>query len=643
MALLRQFYTNFTAGEISPLLSSRVDSDAYRNGLKTLTNFRMKAQGGVTRRPGLQYLQTLTASAYQTEPYVYDEDEAYILLFSNGQLEIVDTSNPTVILQTLTSQKWTSAMIGQLKVAQSSDTMIVVHPDMQMQKITRTSATTFSVSDFDFDHNGNYHYEPFYKFVAGAVTLTPQNPNAGSQNFTASLAIFSPDWVGEHLQYIDDADKVVHIIITAYVSDTVVTGNLSDNISNTTARDTWKESVFSTRHGWARSVIFHDQRLVFGGSKDLPNHLFFSKVGEYFNFDAGIGLDDESIQVQIAENQVSEIKSLASFRHLAIFTSESELYVPTVDERPLTPSTITIKRQSSFGTGSVQPKEFDSAVLFITKSKGSIREFIFSDLSQAYESDAITVLAGHLVGTPVDLEVQREAEDQVESYLYAINETGDMPVFVSIRKEKLQGWGKYVTEGSFKNVVNVNRKVYVVCERVVDGVTQLRLELINNDYNLDSASKYTSGTATTSWTVSHLPNTQVEVKSGNYALGTYTTDASGNITVSSPVTEIEVGINYTPTMTTLPVEFQLQDGVSVGQKRRVVRVLLDLNESLNVQVQGTNILIRRVNAVFANQPDPITEKKEVYLLGWGREGNVTISQDQPLPLSINGVLVEVEV
>jgi hypothetical protein len=643
MALLRQFYTNFTAGEISPLLSSRVDSDAYRNGLKTLTNFRMKAQGGVTRRPGLQYLQTLTASAYQTEPYVYDEDEAYILLFSNGQLEIVDTSNPTVILQTLTSQKWTSAMIGQLKLAQSSDTMIVVHPDMEMQKITRISATTFSVSDFDFDHNGNYHYEPFYKFVAGAVTLTPQNPNAGSQNFTASSAIFSADWVGEHLQYIDDADKVVHIIITAYISDTVVTGNLSDNISNTTARDTWKESVFSTRHGWARSVIFHDQRLVFGGSRDLPNHLFFSKVGEYFNFDAGIGLDDESIQVQIAENQVSEIKSLASFRHLAIFTSESELYVPTVDERPLTPSTITIKRQSSFGTGSVQPKEFDSAVLFITKSKGSIREFIFSDLSQAYESDAITVLAGHLVGTPVDLEVQREAEDQVESYLYAINETGDMPVFVSIRKEKLQGWGKYVTEGAFKNVVNVNRKVYVVCERVVDGVTQLRLELINNDYNLDSASKYTSGTATTSWTVSHLPNTQVEVKSGNYALGTYITDASGNITVSSPVTEIEVGINYTPTMTTLPVEFQLQDGVSVGQKRRVVRVLLDLNESLNVQVQGTNILIRRVNAVFANQPDPITEKKEVYLLGWGREGNVTISQDQPLPLSINGVLVEVEV
>ncbi len=642
MALLRQFYTNFTAGEISPLLSSRVDSDAYRNGLKTLTNFRMKAQGGVTRRPGLQYLQTLTTSGYQTEPYVYDENEAYILMFSNAQVEIVDVSNPTNILQTLTSQKWTTAMIGQLKVAQSSDTMIVVHPDMEMQKIVRTSATTFTVSDFAFDSSSGFIHQPYYKFVAESITLTPQNANTNAQTITASSAIFDANWVGEEIEFIDSADTVHHVAISAYLSSTTVTGTFDTAPANTNARTTWKEQVFSTRRGYARSVIFHDQRLVFGGTKSLPNHLFFSQVGEYFNFDPGTGLDNESIQIQIAENQVSEIKSLASFRHLAIFTSESELYVPTVDERPLTPATISIKRQSSFGTGSVQPKEFDSAVLFITKSKGSIREFIFSDLSQAYESDAITILAGHLVGTPADLEVQREASDQVESYLYAINDTGDMPVFVSIRKEKLQGWCKYTTDGSFKNVVNVNRKIYIICERVINGVTQQRLELLNNDYHLDSASKLTSGTAKADWTISHLPNTKVEVKSGNYALGTYTTDSSGDITVSDAVTEVEVGINYTPTMTTLPVEFQLQDGVSVGQKRRVVRALLDLNESLNVQVQRTNILIRRVNAVFADQPEPVNEKKEVYLLGWGRDGNVTISQDQPLPLTINGVLVEVE-
>ena len=134
MALLRQFYTNFTAGELSPLLSSRVDSEAYKNGAKTVRNFRLRAQGGIIRRPGFKYLQTLSNLSYQMESYVYDEDEAYILLFSNTKLDIIDVTNLTAITQTLTSCPWVTSQIGQLKVAQSGDTMIIVHPDFTMQK-----------------------------------------------------------------------------------------------------------------------------------------------------------------------------------------------------------------------------------------------------------------------------------------------------------------------------------------------------------------------------------------------------------------------------------------------------------------------------------------------------------------------------
>ena len=69
MALLRQYYTNFSAGELTPLLSSRVDSDAYKNGAFRLRNVRLKAQGGLSRRPGLRYLQTLSNTTYQAEAY----------------------------------------------------------------------------------------------------------------------------------------------------------------------------------------------------------------------------------------------------------------------------------------------------------------------------------------------------------------------------------------------------------------------------------------------------------------------------------------------------------------------------------------------------------------------------------------------
>ena len=86
MALLRQFYTNFTSGELTPLFTARVDANSYKNGVKDLENYRILSQGGIRRRGGLRYLQTLTNTTYQAEPYVFDEDEAYILLFSNTKL-----------------------------------------------------------------------------------------------------------------------------------------------------------------------------------------------------------------------------------------------------------------------------------------------------------------------------------------------------------------------------------------------------------------------------------------------------------------------------------------------------------------------------------------------------------------------------
>lgn len=641
MALLRQFTTNFSSGELSPLLSSRVDADAYRNGAFRLRNVRLKAQGGCTRRPGLRYLQTLANESYQSEAYVYDEDEAYLLLFSDTKLRIVDISNPTVILQTITSCPWATAQIGSLVVSQSGDTMFVTHPNMAMQKITRTSSTNFAISAYAFDESTGLGFQPYYKFASSATTITPSG-TSGSVTLTSSADAFTSAYVGFYIRLVDSASLVRHAKITAYTNATTVTATLSGALANTNAITDWQEPVFSSIRGYARTVTFHDQRLIFGGSRDLPNFLFMSKIGEFTNFDVGTGADDNSIQIQIAEAQVSEIKAMKSFRFLTIYTSEQELYIPTSENKPLTPSTITVKKQTSFGSGTVQPQEFDGAVVFLTKSKGAIREFIFSDISQAYNSDSITLLSEHIIGTPIAIEAQRESSDQMEGYLYLLNSDGHMPVFMSIRKEKVQGWVRYDTTGNFKNITNVNRQIYAVVERTINSATVTSLELFQNSYYTDMASQQTAS-ATATWTVAHLPNTAVQVRSGNYSLGTFTTNGSGELTLGQAVTSVEIGLAYTPEITTLPPEMQLPDGVSVGQKRRIVRAVLDLVSTLNVKAGGTRILLRNVTDDFSQEPTALTQRKEVYLLGWSKEGRVTITQEEPLPMTLNGILLEVEV
>ena len=174
-------------------------------------------------------------------------------------------------------------------------------------------------------------------------------------------------------------------------------------------------------------------------------------------------------------------------------------------------------------------------------------------------------------------------------------------------------------------------------------MTKTFLESFSNEQFLDAGANLTSGSATKDFTVAHLPNTTVHVRSGNYSLGSYTTDSSGDLTLTDAVTECEIGINYVPEITTLPPEFQLNDGVSVGQKRRIVRAVLDLYKTLNVKAKGTTILIRSVTDDFSSAPEVVTERKEVYLLGWSRDGTVTIKSEEPLQMTINGILLEVEV
>ena len=62
-----------------------------------------------------------------------------------------------------------------------------------------------------------------------------------------------------------------------------------------------------------------------------------------------------------------------------------------------------------------------------------------------------------------------------------------------------------------------------------------------------------------------------------------------------------------------------------------------------MKAKGTKILIRNVTEDFSLEPTAVTARKEIYLLGWGNEGSVTITQDEPLPFSLNGILLEVEV
>ena len=69
--------------------------------------------------------------------------------------------------------------------------------------------------------------------------------------------------------------------------------------------------------------------------------------------------------------------------------------------------------------------------------------------------------------------------------------------------------------------------------------------------------------------------------------------------------------------------------------------MLDLFETLSVSVNGTALQLRTVTHSVGTGVTPVTGKQEFHVLGYSRDPRVTITQEAPLPVQINGMVTEV--
>lgn len=82
------FVLGFTAGELSPWLSSRFDLQAYLRGAALLRNFMVQPYGGLSRRHGTEYVceaAAQTPGAVRLIPFCFSESDSLLLeLFPGG-------------------------------------------------------------------------------------------------------------------------------------------------------------------------------------------------------------------------------------------------------------------------------------------------------------------------------------------------------------------------------------------------------------------------------------------------------------------------------------------------------------------------------------------------------------------------------
>jgi len=267
--------TNFTSGEIDPLLRARIDLKQYENACEKLTNVIVQPQGGVKRRPGLKYLAEIAnaSSGARLVPFEFSVTDSYMLVFSNNQMAVFKdgtlitniNGSGNSYLDT-SSVGLTGSRLNTICYTQSADTMIIVHPDFNPVKLVRGGTdASWTISVITFDSIPYYAFTE--TFTNPAATLTADK-TSGTVKVTASASVFTAGSVGQYI----NASPQGRLRITAYDSGTVVRGitEIPFFDTNAIASGSWEveggyEAVWSSTKGWPRTVTFHEGRLYYGG------------------------------------------------------------------------------------------------------------------------------------------------------------------------------------------------------------------------------------------------------------------------------------------------------------------------------------------------------------------------------------------
>lgn len=629
MARTTQIKTTFTAGEVSADLFGRGDLRAYENGALRLRNVFIQPTGGVKRRAGLRYLDQV-AGMGRLIAFEFNTEQTYLLVVTDLETAIYADG----ILQTTLSTPWEEADIANLAWTQSADTLLLVHPDYPPKKITRSGLGIWSVVDWEFyETDTGRKTLPMYKFADSAVTITP-SATTGTISLTASAAVFESGHENTRLRVGNR-----EVLITLVNSPTVVTATVIETLVSTSTTVDWEEQAYSSVHGYPQTVAFHQDRLVIGGSRDLPNRLWFSQSGDLFNFDLGTGLDAEAIEFGIFSDQVNAIRGVFSGRHLQVFTSGAEWMV-TGD--PLTPSTVQIKRQTRVGSmvsRYIAPLDVDGATLFVARNGQELREFVYTDVEAAYQSTDLALLSKHIIATPVDQDF-----DQRRRLLFLVREDGKFATLTVYRAEAVAAWTLHETQGAVKSVSVAGDDVYFL----IDRGGAYYIEVIDDALSLDSALTGAAGAPTDTWSgLEHLEGAAVSVVADGRVQDEEVV-ASGEIVLSQNFSNVQVGLAYTHIIEPLPPANV--SGVGAARAVRLTEIVFRLSATSALQVDVgrglQDVSLRQLGAdEILDAPLPaVSGDIRVGAFGWLydlAQPLWRIEQSLPLPFALLSVQTDI--
>ena len=646
----------FNHGEFSPIMVSRSDIEMYHKAAKRLRNVIVLPQGAVRRRFATEYVTDLSllvgtsGDRIMLTAFDYSPDTSYTIILTDNAITIYN--GDTLKFTGASPYSGTDLSDRELRFAQGTDRVIITHPDYAPYELIRVSDTSWILQTITFKNLPTYDFNGT-DYSGFTFTLSTAAVATGA-TLTSSSAIFSSDFVGGSFEGLgeDLSDELGFARITAYTDPTHVTVDIKAPFASNYTSGVKGTSVFlgeplwNSTDGYPISCCFYEGRLVFGGTKAVPNIITMSASSDIYNFDKNRGYAADAIQVEI-QSRVN-IRHIIGDKSLQIFAATEEFGSMQIDGKILTPNNIPIRQQSRNGIENVSPQVLDNQTFYIKRGGKGVMNFIYNDTENAYKSKDVSVISSHLIVNPIDSAVYSGSRTEDANFLFLVNNDGTLAVYQTMYDEDVSAWS-LADFGDDKviRVESVGDEVYFIIKRTIDGNTMYYLERLalydlsaNDLYFMDSIIKVELAPADTTVTgLGHLEGRTVQAIADGYYVGEFTV-ASGEIELENNASTVWVGLGFTPLIETLPIDIQTNVYGQTGyEEKRIVTIGVDYYQSYGVYVDS-QILIPFMefdNTFNYDPPEGQTGYIEIPFLrdsAWEPRQTITISQVEPGPMTI---------
>lgn len=556
---------------------------------------------------------------------------------------------------------WDEDELPDIRFAQDADLMFMVHPDNWPYLLKRTAATTFTLTQIDNvvsaseerwkagPFAGDNIDESLTMTWGGATTVTT------SDTMTASSAYFTNDMIGMYFKYAGEVSNVQgYLRITAVGSSTPITTAtmvVESALSAATATASWALGAWGTFNGFPKDVTFFEQRLLFAGSDAEPQTGWGSQTGSIFDFHVGTD-DDEPVVFTVAAEDVNVIQWIAAHDALLVGTQGAEYAVKGGSNAALSPTNILARQQSSFGSEPIRAIKIGSSILYVQRAGRRVRDLNFSLDEDRFLTDDITLLADHIFDD--DPIIDGAFQLSPDPVVWFVTEAGILASLTIIKSQQVLAWARHtITDTEVESVGVVprttvdNDDVWLIGKITVNGGEKRYIGYLDKNMRADwgLAGAFGSPVATITG-IDHLEGKTVVIN-GDGAVYPARVVEGGAISTTSGepgITDVFLGLAFTPRVVPTSPEFEMPQGPSFGQRKRFNKVLVIARNTMTLSLNGETKEARSTEDDMDTAP--VIQNTGIFqftTLGNFEIIEMEITQPLPIDMNILAVYGEVEI